>query len=101
MYDLLFSLQNTVEDLIAATAYLELFIRSVTEPGLLFSFVQFLLEDKFDGERILDHLVQRINSKTRVCHISNFSIIALMLESLLRLLYISCVTAWCCDIIIT
>lgn len=59
-------LQNTVEDLIAATAYLELFIRSVSEPGLLCSFVRFLLEDKFDGERILDHLIQRINSKTRL-----------------------------------
>lgn len=69
-----------MEDLIAATAYLELFIRSVTEPGLLCSFVQFLLEDKFDGERILDHLVQRINSKTRVCNFSNFSVIALLLE---------------------
>lgn len=59
-------LQNTVEDLVAATAYLELFLRSVSEPGLLCSFVRFLLEDKFDGERILDHLVQRINSKTRL-----------------------------------
>ncbi|KAK3921721.1 FTS and Hook-interacting protein [Frankliniella fusca] len=57
---------STHEDLIAATAYLELFIRSVSDPGLLCSFVRFLLEDKFDGERILDHLVQRINSKTRL-----------------------------------
>ncbi|XP_034249822.1 UPF0518 protein GI14169 isoform X2 [Thrips palmi] len=59
-------LQNTVEDLVAATAYLELFLRSVSEPGLLCSFVRFLLENKFDGERILDHLVQRVNSKTRL-----------------------------------
>ncbi|XP_026276761.1 FHIP family protein GF15501 isoform X2 [Frankliniella occidentalis] len=57
---------STIEDLTAATAYLELFIRSVSDPGLLCSFVRFLLEDKFDGERILDHLVQRINSKTRL-----------------------------------
>lgn len=57
-----------MEDLVAATAYLELFLRSVSEPGLLCSFVRFLLEDKFDGERILDHLVQRVNSKTRVSY---------------------------------
>jgi hypothetical protein len=58
--------QSTVEELIAATAYFDLFLRSVTEPGLLYSFVRFVLKDEYDGERILDTLIQRINSKSRV-----------------------------------
>lgn len=49
-------------------AYLDLILRSVTEPGLLKIFVQFLLDDgKFDGHRMLDILTERINSSdTRV-----------------------------------
>lgn len=49
-------------------AYLDLILRAVTEPGLLRVFVRFLLDaDKFDGQRILDVLVDRISSPdTRV-----------------------------------
>lgn len=44
-------------------AYLDLILRSVTEPGLLRIFVQFLLdENKFDGQRMIDILIERINS---------------------------------------
>ncbi|PNF15114.1 hypothetical protein B7P43_G15572, partial [Cryptotermes secundus] len=60
-------LQSTVEELVTATAYFDLFLRSVTEPGLLYSFIRFLLTDKYDGERILDSLIQRINTKSRLC----------------------------------
>lgn len=61
-------LQNNAESQISAMAYLDLILRSVTEPGLLQIFVRFLLDaDKFDGQRILDVLVDRINSvDTRV-----------------------------------
>ncbi|XP_043462935.1 FHIP family protein GK23746 isoform X2 [Leptopilina heterotoma] len=59
--------RSSVEDLLAATAYFDLFLRSVTEPGLLRSFVRFLLEDNFDDCRILDSLIQRISSKSRLC----------------------------------
>lgn len=58
--------QSTVEELVAATAYFDLFLRSVTDPGLLYSFVRFVLKDEYDGERILDNLIQRINTKSRV-----------------------------------
>lgn len=48
---------------IAAMAYLDLILRSVTEPALLKIFMQFLLDDtKFDGYRILDVLVERLLS---------------------------------------
>jgi len=60
-------LQSTVEELVAATAYFDLFLRSVTDPGLLYSFVRFVLKDEYDGERILDNLIQRINTKSRLC----------------------------------
>lgn len=61
-------LQNNAESQISAMAYLDLILRSVTEPGLLQIFIRFLLDaDKFDGQRILDVLVDRINSvDTRV-----------------------------------
>nr|CAD7596473.1 unnamed protein product [Timema genevievae] len=58
---------STVEELVTSTAYLDLFVRTVTEPGLLYSFVKFILEEKYDGEKILDCLINRINSKTRLC----------------------------------
>ncbi|XP_076182942.1 FHIP family protein AGAP011705 isoform X2 [Ptiloglossa arizonensis] len=58
---------TTVEELVAATAYFDLFLRSVTDPGLLRSLVRFLLEDNYDECRILDSLIQRISSRSRLC----------------------------------
>ncbi|XP_029673034.1 UPF0518 protein AAEL005291-like isoform X3 [Formica exsecta] len=60
-------LQTTVEELVAATAYFDLFLRSVTDPGLLRSLIRFLLEDNYDDCRILDSLIQRISSRSRLC----------------------------------
>lgn len=67
-------LQNNAESQISAMAYLDLILRSVTEPGLLKVFVRFLLDaDKFDDQRILDVLVDRINSvDTRVSARKNY-----------------------------
>lgn len=50
-------------------AYLDLIVRSVTEPGLLGVFVRFLVDvGKYDGQRILDVLVERISvTEARVC----------------------------------
>jgi Retinoic acid induced 16-like protein len=43
--------------------YLDLILRSVTEPGLLSIMIKFLLdEEKFDEQRIIDVLIERINS---------------------------------------
>ncbi|XP_072760574.1 FHIP family protein AGAP011705 isoform X2 [Anoplolepis gracilipes] len=60
-------LQTTVEELVAATAYFDLFLRSVTDPGLLRLLIRFLLEDNYDDCRILDSLIQRISSRSRLC----------------------------------
>ncbi|KOX70165.1 hypothetical protein WN51_04905 [Melipona quadrifasciata] len=66
-YDIVIVVMTTVDELVAATAYFDLFLRSVTEPGLLRSFVRFLLEDNYDECRILDSLIQRISSRSRLC----------------------------------
>lgn len=56
-------MQTNIESQIAAMVYLDLILRSVTDPGLLKIMIKFLLDDeKFDGERILDILIDRINS---------------------------------------
>ncbi|XP_037025547.1 UPF0518 protein GF15501 isoform X3 [Bradysia coprophila] len=62
-------LQNNADSQISAMAYFDLILRSVTDPGLLSVFVRFLLDtEKFDGQRMLDVLVERISSvDTRLC----------------------------------
>lgn len=56
-------LQTNVESQISAMVYLDLIVRSVTEPGLLSIMIKFLLdEEKFDEQRIIDVLIERINS---------------------------------------
>lgn len=49
--------------------YLDLILRSTTDPGLLPIMIRFLLDDeKFDEQRIIDVLIERINSPdSRVC----------------------------------
>ncbi|KAJ8926863.1 hypothetical protein NQ314_020714 [Rhamnusium bicolor] len=63
-------LQTTVQEQVAATAYLELILRTVTQPGLLHSMLQFLLKVDYDGERLLNILIQRINSERQLCLVS-------------------------------
>lgn len=68
--------QTNTASQIAAMAYLDLILRSVTEPALLKIFVQFLLDEtKFDGDRILDVLVERLHSndnRVRIFDQSNY-----------------------------
>lgn len=55
-------LQTNIQEQVAATAYLELIVRTVTEPGLLHAVLQFLIKVEYDGERLLNMLIQRIQS---------------------------------------
>lgn len=48
------------------TAYLDLFIRSVSEPALLHTFLSFILLHRHDSVHILDTLVSRINTPFQV-----------------------------------
>uniref|UniRef100_A0A7N4PVT6 FHF complex subunit HOOK-interacting protein 1B n=1 Tax=Sarcophilus harrisii TaxID=9305 RepID=A0A7N4PVT6_SARHA len=62
--------KSSVEEMIASTAYLELFLRSVSEPALLRTFLRFLLLHRHDAHTILDTLVSRISSNSRLCMVS-------------------------------
>jgi len=55
-----------VEEVIASTAYLELFIRKVTDPGLLKTFLQFILVGVVDDVSIIDTLTSRVTGMPRV-----------------------------------
>ncbi|RNA15972.1 hypothetical protein BpHYR1_050963 [Brachionus plicatilis] len=60
--------QNNSEEIIAATLYLDIFLRTINEPNLVKMFLKFILYSKFD-ERItlLDTLVYRINANNKLC----------------------------------
>lgn len=53
------------------TAYLELFLRSISEPALLQTFLSFILLHTHDNVHILDTLVSRVNTPFQVTE--NFS----------------------------
>ncbi|XP_074480025.1 FHF complex subunit HOOK-interacting protein 1A-like [Sebastes fasciatus] len=52
----------TVEEVMTTTAYLDLFLRSISEPALLQSFLSFILLHTHDNVHILDTLVSRVNT---------------------------------------
>ncbi|CAM5073539.1 unnamed protein product [Natator depressus] len=62
--------KTAVEELMASTAYLELFLRSVSDPALLQTFLRFILLHRHDHSTILDTLVARIAANSRLCMVS-------------------------------
>nr|XP_020444023.1 protein FAM160A1-like [Monopterus albus] len=56
----------TVEEVMATTAYLDLFLRSISEPALLQTFLSFILLHTHDNVYILDTLVSRVNTPFQV-----------------------------------
>ena len=59
--------QNCMDEIIAATTYLDLFLRTINEPNLLRVFLKFILYSKFDEKvTLLDTLINRINSNSKV-----------------------------------
>lgn len=58
--------QLTLEEVMTTTAYLDLFLRSVTEPALLQTLLSFILLHQHEGVHILDTLVSRINTPFQV-----------------------------------
>ena len=63
---LCFSFQSLESELVCSTAYLELFIRKITEPRLLAVFLQFLFTESHDGKVIIDILVTRLALQSQV-----------------------------------
>lgn len=71
-------------------AYLDLILRAVTEPGLLQVFIKFLLDDGvFDEQRMLDILVERLNT-------SDSRVSALIALKMFILLIFAFFAALCC-----
>ncbi|KAM9709896.1 FHF complex subunit HOOK-interacting protein 1B [Menidia menidia] len=62
--------KSSVDEMIASTAYLDLFLRSVTETSLLKTFLRFILLHRHDNDTILDTLLTRISSNSRLCMVS-------------------------------
>ncbi|KAM4709633.1 FHF complex subunit HOOK-interacting protein 1A [Discoglossus pictus] len=60
----------TVEEVMTTTAYMDLFLRSVSEPSLLKIFLRFILIYQHENVHILDTLVSRINTPFRLCVVS-------------------------------
>ncbi|XP_037070321.1 LOW QUALITY PROTEIN: protein FAM160A1-like [Pollicipes pollicipes] len=58
---------NSVEEIITATAYLDLFLRSIDQPGLVRTFLRLILAHRYDERRIIDTLVQRITATSKLC----------------------------------
>lgn len=59
-------IQNSREEVTTATAYLDLFLRKISEPSLIKAFLMFIFMEKNDEIVILDSLITRINSSSRV-----------------------------------
>ncbi|KAI3353317.1 hypothetical protein L3Q82_019855 [Scortum barcoo] len=62
LYCLSLSAKLTLEEVMTTTAYLDLFLRSVSEPALLQTFLSFILLHQHENVHILDTLVSRINT---------------------------------------
>ncbi|XP_061048523.1 FHF complex subunit HOOK-interacting protein 1A [Eubalaena glacialis] len=60
----------TVEEVMTTTAYLDLFLRSISEPALLEIFLRFILLHEHENVHILDTLTSRINTPFRLCVVS-------------------------------
>ncbi|XP_069782549.1 FHF complex subunit HOOK-interacting protein 1A [Narcine bancroftii] len=59
-----------VEEVMTTTAYLDLFLRSISEPAMLQTFLSFILLHEHENVSILDTLVSRINTPFRLCVVS-------------------------------
>lgn len=62
--------KTSIEEMIASTAYLELFLRSISETPLLKTFLRFILLHRHDSSTILQTLISRIASNSRLCMVS-------------------------------
>ncbi|XP_021334254.1 FHF complex subunit HOOK-interacting protein 1B isoform X3 [Danio rerio] len=62
--------KSSVDEMIASTAYLDLFLRCITETSLLKTFLRFILLHHHDNDTILDTLLTRISSNSRLCMVS-------------------------------
>ncbi|VDN41309.1 unnamed protein product [Dibothriocephalus latus] len=58
--------QDSLDEVVAATAYLELFLRRLTEPALIGVFLRFIVTAEFDSQSVLSTLISRLSSNPTV-----------------------------------
>ncbi|XP_075676132.1 FHIP family protein AGAP011705 isoform X2 [Dermatophagoides pteronyssinus] len=58
--------QNTLDEIITTTAYLDLFIRTTSEPKLIRIFLEFLCFEVYDNNFIISTLINRITAKSKL-----------------------------------
>lgn len=83
-----------MEEIVTATAYLDLFLRTVTEPQLLLVFFKFLITESYENHKILNTLINRIGGQSRLCLVTmalfrtllDFNCEDIMLELVLKYL---------------
>nr|CAB3244292.1 protein FAM160A1-like [Phallusia mammillata] len=62
--------KTSADEVVVTTAYLNLFLRSVTAPPLMRCFLQFLLTHRHESSLIINTLIQRIASNNRLALVS-------------------------------
>ncbi|PAA47904.1 hypothetical protein BOX15_Mlig021115g3 [Macrostomum lignano] len=72
--------QSSMDEVTAATAYLELFLRRVTEPALLKVLVRFVLLDYYDDYNILESLIGRIKFSNSLLGVVTMSLFRTLLN---------------------
>lgn len=55
-----------MEELATVTAYVDLFLRTITEPSLLQAFLKMLFVKTSEGQPVIDTLIMRIGSQQPV-----------------------------------
>lgn len=59
--------QSVEAELVCSTAYVELFLRRITEPSLLAVFLRFIFTDTCDNRNIVDTLTDRLGLQSQLC----------------------------------
>eukprot|EP00095_Tigriopus_kingsejongensis_P002016 maker-scaffold419_size176504-snap-gene-0.35 protein:Tk02016 transcript:maker-scaffold419_size176504-snap-gene-0.35-mRNA-1 annotation:"upf0518 protein gk23746-like isoform x4" len=62
--------QSSEAEVICTTAYIDLFLRRLSEPSLLAVFLRFIFTDKCDEKDIMDELTIRISSQSKLCQVT-------------------------------
>ena len=58
--------QKALDEVIAAEAYLELFLRRLTEPSMIGLFLRFIVASTDDSDSVLSSLISRLGANSTV-----------------------------------
>eukprot|EP00057_Strongylocentrotus_purpuratus_P002543 XP_003724724.1 PREDICTED: FTS and Hook-interacting protein isoform X2 [Strongylocentrotus purpuratus] len=58
---------NLNEEIVSATAYVEIFLRSISDPRLMRAFLRYLCLGWYDNTTIMESLIRRIGTNSKLC----------------------------------